>query len=1520
MKFLKKKQIIGCFLTLGLILTIFNPLQSNQSFNSSILENKPSSANSDSILFDNFVYEWYAELNYNPSLFYVGVENYSYTGGNLFQCAEEITYQFLPDTDQRDVNNLTRYFPTSDYWGDAKHDWVWIFKNTSLSTKNIPIATFEAGAPEADHLFNVTGENIINLNGDNYNVWVLEDDEGSIANYEKETGILINGTFIFGGTQTWTIRMTNTNAVIPTNDNAPSLTNPSVSPTIGNLTTEFSFKVNYTDLDNNLPSSINVIINDTVNPMFKSDIMDVNYIDGVIYEYRTFLSNGSYQFYFNASDSLFTTSTSLFSEPYVYYNNSFSPTLTNSSVYPLLGYNTSTQFKYWVNYADEDNNPPKFVNITINNKTDSMIQEDSADNNYINGAFFTYTTTHNETGHYTYNFTASDGENIVKLPSVGFYHNPNVTLHNLNGVDIGWITTHGETTNLTYSTFLNNAVTLGATSNVFDQEIVPYLLYQYEILIVEEGGDSWTLRELNVLNNWVENGGRLLVIGDNRNNAQVSISNHFDVQYSEYDGDIGISNQILQPHYLTVEVDTINFGLQRATIDLSSSNSLLEPLINASDGTPQVCLLELGSGKVLWILDEIIENSQIIGDNLIFGLNVLRWMGETRVNDHAPVLSNSNYLPSVGDSTTFFNFTVEYTDLDNVGPIYMNVTINNESYQMTKLDSNDFNYQDGVFYIFTTTLQNGTSYYHFNASDGVTEVQTTVMTGPDVTYSNNYDPQLASGGVSPQIGFTHTIFRFQVNYSDNDNNAPKFVKLVLDGIPYPMHKKDSQDNYYIDGVIYEYETTLLPGTYEFYFNASDAERSTYTSSISGPNVYSSPLKNIKIAWIRTHGESSNSSYTKILNDARDLGADVVTFNSAITNTSLKDFDIIVVGDGGTAWTSEELNIIEEWVINGSSILILGDERDSSQVSLSQKFNVTYSSLSGVSGNSSQILYEHNVTFGISTIYFPYPESTISTSSNIYLTPLINDRSGNLIVASLQYGSGRLLWICEDSFINTEIDKVDNNFLSNNTWIWLANTTDNYNAPILGNAGVNPTTGNSRTLFEFHLDYSDPDGSGPIFVTVTINNTSYFLTKQFVDNFTYSTSVVYNLTIQLSPGTYNYYFNASDGKFNSRFPSEALELIVTSVNISPPSITLTEVIPYLQFGEPGKYTFQTTYTDLDNTPPNYVRVSIDNIEYDMTKLDLDDNSYYDGVIYQFEVELNLGIHNYSIIANDGINTVNDPSSGKFYGPIVVEKYPLESKKIGWIRSHGEDNYLIYTIFLTDAFDLGATYEAISEVITSSTINEFDIIIVGEGGSAWSASELTVLTNWVSSGHTLLLIGDNRDNSLVSVSNTFNVEYKQYSDSLDYTSNVIKPHTLTNGINSLYTYPYAAIEENSAPSGLVKLIRDKNGELIVATLIYGEGTVTWICDDDILDNSHIGYGNNRLFGNNTWLWSLTAVPVETPPEWDPLLFIIIIASSAGVVLVVSAVFLMRRKKLKAKHLIDKVVDEIQSKKEKNSNTPN
>ncbi|MFW9865729.1 MAG: hypothetical protein ACFFEN_06470 [Candidatus Thorarchaeota archaeon] len=1517
---MKKKESKFKLITPFLIFIIFNINYLLFLPDLTIGENKnlqyPLSTNSDSILFNNFTYEWYAFTDNNPSLFYTGQENYSYIGDNTFQCDERMRFQYNPwQYDMREVNNLTRHFPNSTKWGDNKYDWVWIFRNTTIDTKNIPIAIIEIGGLEDERLFNVTGEELIKLDGTNYEVWVLKDSLGSTANYEKNIGILINGTFIFGGTHTWTIKMTNTNAEIPTNDHSPLLDAPQVLPTKGNLTTEFLFSVNYSDADNNLPEDINVVINSTSYPMVKQNPFDYDYIDGTIYEFRTFLAIGTYEYFFNVTDGLYNASTSVFNGPKVYYNNSFSPLLSEYSVYPLLGYNTSTLFEYKVKYIDPDNNPPIYVNVSINNTIFSMQKENFTDMNYMDGSIYTFETYLNKTGYYVYNFTASDGENVVTLPNIGYYYNPNVTLHNLNGIDIGWITTHGETPNATYSTFLNDAINLGATSREFDQQISPNLLYPFEMLMIEEEGDTWENSELIILKSWVENGGKLIIIGDNQDEAQTSVSNIFDFKYKDYFGLTGSSNQIFQPHYLTVNVNSIYFGTQAATVDLNISNPALNVIVNSSDGTPQVCYLELGFGRVLWIIEEIIENPLILqGDNRIFGQNVLRWMSDIKINDYAPFFSNPDFDPPGGDTTTFFNFSVTYTDQDNRAPIYINITLNQDSYPMVKKDPNDFNYNDGVLYQFVATLQNGTYNYYFNASDGDNEINTLPIVGPNVNYINLNAPQLTIGGVSPVVGFTNTIFKYQVNYSDSDNNEPIFVNVIIDGIPYLMEKQDPYDNYYIDGTIYEYETLLNVGSHLYHFNASDAERTTSTGSSIGPIVYIAPLTNKSIAWIRTHGELSNSSYTKILNDARVMGATITTFTSEVNASTLQDFDLIVVNEGGASWATNELKTLKEWVINGNSILILGDERDASQVSVTSAFKVFYSTFAGSSGNSSQILSPHEVTFGVSTVFFPFPECTISSASNRYITPLIKDRNDNLIVASLQYGSGRVLWVTDDCFTNSEISTVDNNLLSNNTWIWLASTNHNYNTPIINNVEVDPITGDSRTLFNFKLNYSDPDGSGPLSVNVTINGTRYLMTKLTETNYDFMSGIIYNFTIQLSPGVYHYYFNITDGKFDTYYPMGVLELTVTSTNLEAPSLLETTVTPYLGFGNSSSFTFLTTYLDLDNAPPDYVRIYIDDIQYTMIKIDPSDLSYYDGVMYQFQTTLSLGEHYYYIEAYDGIYIVRDPTSGSHLGPIIVEHDFLHPKKIGWIRSHGEYNYMDFSIYINDAIALGATMEVITDIISINVLKEYDILIVCEGGTSWSEAELNSLATWVSSGRPLFLIGDDRDDSIVSVSNKFGVYYKEYFGPEAYTSDIIQPHILTNGLNQLYTIPSASIDETLSSSDLVPLIRDIIGELLVATLDYGSGTVTWICNEIILQDININKADNRLFANNTWLWAMEPVPGIINGKEDNMMLYIIIGSSgvgAGVIIAV-VIYAKKRKKSKDMEIIDRIVDDIQDKK--------
>ncbi|MHA1325060.1 MAG: hypothetical protein ACTSRL_19900, partial [Candidatus Helarchaeota archaeon] len=86
---------------------------------------------------------------------------------------------------------------------------------------------------------------------------------------------------------------------------------------------------------------------------------------------------------------------------------------------------------------------------------------------------------------------------------------------------------------------------------------------------------------------------------------------------------------------------------------------------------------------------------------------------------------------------------------------------------------------------------------------------------------NDHRPTLTSGLVTPLTGNPSTNFTFTVTYSDQDNNPPAYINVVINGTSYPMVKQTPSDKNYVDGAIYQYRTTLGPGTYSYSFECSD---------------------------------------------------------------------------------------------------------------------------------------------------------------------------------------------------------------------------------------------------------------------------------------------------------------------------------------------------------------------------------------------------------------------------------------------------------------------------------------------------------------------------------------------------------------------------------------------------------------------------------------------------------------------------------------------------------------------------
>jgi hypothetical protein len=111
----------------------------------------------------------------------------------------------------------------------------------------------------------------------------------------------------------------------------------------------------------------------------------------------------------------------------------------------------------------------------------------------------------------------------------------------------------------------------------------------------------------------------------------------------------------------------------------------------------------------------------------------------------------------------------------------------------------------------------------------------------------NTPPELGSGQVNPESGYTDDIFTYTAVYTDADDDAPAFIRVHIDGDgghemslnmnALPQHR----DGTYTNGEEYKYETTLGFGVHDFHFEAGDGEdyaRDPETGEHSGPSVSS----------------------------------------------------------------------------------------------------------------------------------------------------------------------------------------------------------------------------------------------------------------------------------------------------------------------------------------------------------------------------------------------------------------------------------------------------------------------------------------------------------------------------------------------------------------------------------------------------------------------------------------------------------------------------------------------------------
>jgi len=678
-----------------------------------------------------------------------------------------------------------------------------------------------------------------------------------------------------------------------------------------------------------------------------------------------------------------------------------------------------------------------------------------------------------------------------------------------------------------------------------------------------------------------------------------------------------------------------------------------------------------------------------------------------QVNLNAPKLTMGRVTPTNGSLMTEFTYSVNYSDSDNNYPTKMDVIIDGTVYPMHKTDIYDKNYTNGCIFEYSTYLNNNSHYYFFNTSDLAFSTRLPLAgsySGPNVTHINTNQPVIY-GSVTPPMGNNWTRYRFELNYSDADNNPPIYTNLTLNGTAIQMTKLTPSDLNYMDGALYYYETRLDAGTYEHFFNVSDgkyAVRDPKSSNYSVPEVLTvywplaDDVESGENGWIRTGTPISNSTYGWHI----------------INTTSVSPTHAWWCGDDKTG------SHTENWNASLQSPLLNLTGAFNAYIVFNQKC-ITY-----YWGDFGHVEVRINGTtqwigLGLTTGNQPiWNETTINITSYI----------GEYIFIRFRFES--------------YLEDTPGWFLDNIRVV----ADQNYFFPTLDQGNVTPEVGNTTTNFLYSVRYTDGDNNPPVSMIVRIDGTDYPMSKQTPSDVNYRDGVVFIYQTKLANATHSYNFRASDGLF------EALEPLagtypgptVNYFNLNPPTLTNAGLTPTYGVAN-GNFLYQVTYTDIENRAPAYIRVRINSTSYTMGKQNSSDVDYTDGCIYQYSAILQEGLFIYYFNATDANYWTGNPTNGFYVGPrvaLALSNNVAQTPSLSTTNTYdGFQLEIYYNDWATVAMrpPSGADFDLAfhdlynySDLVAESSLPGSEIEFIGINGHDYPSSTYHYATVWRVSG--------------------------------------------------------------------------------------------------------------------------------------------------------------------------------------------
>jgi thermitase len=235
--------------------------------------------------------------------------------------------------------------------------------------------------------------------------------------------------------------------------------------------------------------------------------------------------------------------------------------------------------------------------------------------------------------------------------------------------------THGtDSITYDYSTWVTSLTIRGyvVETNIIEP-ITPIVLEGYDVFVIPQAHSSYTADELSAIQNFVFNGGGLLIIGDDDPWIYTSLTSFAGITW-ESGGTSGITTDIT-PHPVTTGVSSVYLS---APIAFMYVTGVAQDLVRDPAHNIMLAVSEQPNGKVIGFADEDSLSNYAITqeDNLRLANNMIDWLAIPIRYEHDLAVSLETPKRLECGGSTWLNATVRNTGLNNETDVRLYLLIN----------------------------------------------------------------------------------------------------------------------------------------------------------------------------------------------------------------------------------------------------------------------------------------------------------------------------------------------------------------------------------------------------------------------------------------------------------------------------------------------------------------------------------------------------------------------------------------------------------------------------------------------------------------------------------------------------------------------------------------------------------------------------------------------------------------------------------------------------------------------------